>query len=432
MCDDRPYWLSYNQRLNHPRVATGLSNRQGDRLYSEEQNVSTPRPFRVCQSCGQLTPSNEAQCAYCGVLSPQAVEEQAEQRFFQAVFSRATPVTYGLLAINIIYYFVVAWFGLESATFIAFGAKTNALLREGDWFRLVTPIFIHGGLLHLFFNSYVLWANGPLVERLYGSARFLLIYLLSGIGGVVGSYVWQEVANHQDAPSVGASGALFGLFGLLAIFGYRYKEVPASLQRALRSSVLPAIVINLIIGFSVPFIDNGGHIGGLIVGALLAFVIPYLSPTANRRSATGWAILAMCVMVIGLSFAGALRQASSHLGWRVAEINSYLKGTQTAIGLINQVGRLSDSADLPKAEKSAVANAIVVLESAAPPDQQSAAIRTEMLEALRNSQMVPDKLDAFEKASQKFQQWQGTELQRQAARHGLTFDKKSSQGNDSQ
>ena len=406
-------------------------------MHSEEQDIPAPRPFRVCQSCGQLTPSNEGQCAYCGVLSAQAVEEHAEQRFLRAVFSRATPVTFGLLGINIIYYFVVAWFGLESATFIAFGAKTNALLREGDWFRLVTPIFIHGGLLHLFFNSYVLWANGPLVERLYGSARFLLIYLLSGIGGVVGSYVWQEVANHQDAPSVGASGALFGLFGLLAIFGYRYKEVPASFQRALRSSVLPAIVINLIIGFSVPFIDNGGHIGGLIVGALLALVIPYLPPEANRRSATGWAILVICVAIIGLSFAGALRQTSKHLGWRVAEINSYLKGTQTAVGLMQQVGRTPESVDLGKAETSAVSGAIAALQNAAPPDQQSAAIRDEMLGALRNRQELARSgagvqefrvnLDAFEKASQKFDHWQEAELQKQAAQHGLTFEKKGSQ-----
>ncbi len=412
-------------------------------MYSEEQNISAPRPFRVCQFCGQLTPSNEGQCVCCGELSPQAVEEQKEQRFLHAVFSRATPVTYGLLAINIIYYFVVAWFGLEFATLVAFGAKTNALLREGDWFRLVTPIFMHGGLLHLFFNSYVLWSNGPLVEKLYGSARFLLIYLLSGIGGVIGSYVWQEVANHQDAPSVGASGALFGLFGLLAIFGYRYKEVPASFQRALRSSVLPAIVINLIIGFSVPFIDNGGHIGGLIVGALLALVIPYLQLETNgksatgRKSATGWAMLVICIVIIGLSFAGALRQTSGHLGWRVAEINSYLKGTRTAMELMQQVGRTADSADARKAETSAVSGAIAALQNAAAPDQQSAVIRNEMLDALRNRQELAQSgtgtqefrinLDAFEKASQKFDHWQETELQKQAAQHGLTFEKKGSQ-----
>src|SRR5687767_15948295 len=100
----------------------------------------------------------------------------------------------------------------DSQTLIAFGAKTNALLQSGEWFRLITPIFIHAGLLHLLLNSYALWMVGVQVEKLYGSARFLLIYLLSGIGGVAGSYFGQAFMSRQgDAPSVGASGAIFGL-----------------------------------------------------------------------------------------------------------------------------------------------------------------------------------------------------------------------------
>jgi len=297
-------------------------------LYSEEQTSSAPRPFRVCESCGQLTPSNSPQCAYCGALSPQAVaaakQEHEERQFFGALFSRATPVSYALIGINVIYFLIVASYGLDGYVFIAFGAKTNQLLLEGDWFRLVMPIFIHGGLLHLAFNSYALWANGPLVERLYGSARFLLIYLLSGIGGVIGSYVWQMVASHPDAPSVGASGALFGLFGLLAVFGYKYKETPESFQRALRSSIMPTIVINLIIGFSVQFIDNGAHIGGLLAGALLAFAVPYIGPGRRRVSTADWAILVVCVVVIVLSFVGALRQTKSYLHLREVEINRRL------------------------------------------------------------------------------------------------------------
>lgn len=297
-------------------------------MYSEEQTPSAPRPFRVCESCGQLTPTNSPQCAYCGAVSAQAVaaakQEHEERQFFGALFSRATPVSYALIAVNIIYFLIVSSYGLDGYTFIAFGAKTNKLLLEGDWFRLVTPIFIHGGLLHLAFNSYALWANGPLVEKLYGSARFLLIYLLSGIGGVVGSYIWQMATDHPDVPSVGASGALFGLFGLLAVFGYKYKETPQSFQSALRSSVLPTIVINLIIGFSVPFIDNGAHLGGLLAGALLAFAVPYIAPGGRRVSAASMAILAVCVLVIVLSFVGALRQTETYLHLRDVEINRRL------------------------------------------------------------------------------------------------------------
>ncbi|MEP7343069.1 MAG: rhomboid family intramembrane serine protease [Acidobacteriota bacterium] len=402
-------------------------------MKNEEQDAAPSSPFRVCPACGQLTPRNEAQCADCGALSPQGVEEQEERRFFQSLFSRATPVTYGLVAINVIYYFIVSWFGLESATLIAFGAKTNALLREGDWFRLVTPIFIHGGLLHLFFNSYVLWANGPLVEWLYGSARFLLIYLLSGIGGVIGSYVWQEAVKNADVPSVGASGALFGLFGLLAVFGYRFKEVPTNFQRALRSSVLPAIVINLIIGFSVDFIDNGGHIGGLVVGALLAFVIPYLPLGTNRKTAAGWAILAACGLVVVLSFAGALRQTSWHLGWRAAVVNSYLTGVGTAVDSMQEV----DSTDTQNAKAPTITNAITALQSAVAPDQRSAAIRTEMLEQLRKQQELARSgtktqelqinLKAFKATHGEYKDWYKTDLQKQAVQHGLKFEPKGSQ-----
>src|ERR1044071_7749807 len=106
-CGDRWYRLSYNLGSSHPSRSR---NWQGVGLHSEEQNItSAPKPFRVCPACGQLTPSNEAQCIYCGALSPQAVQEQEERRFFQALFTRATPITYGLVAINVIYYFIVSW-----------------------------------------------------------------------------------------------------------------------------------------------------------------------------------------------------------------------------------------------------------------------------------------------------------------------------------
>lgn len=407
-------------------------------MYSEEQNATASRPFRVCQACGQLTPSNEAQCAYCGAISPQAVQEQEEHRFFHSVFSRATPITYGLLVINVLYYFVVAAYGLESATFIAFGAKTNALLREGDWFRLVTPIFIHGGLIHLFLNSYVLWANGPLVEKLYGPARFLLIYLLSGIGGVVGSYVWQKMAHNSDAPSVGASGALFGLFGLLAVFGFKYKEVPASFQKALRSSVMPAIVINLIIGFSVPFIDNGGHIGGLIVGSALAFVVPYLPPGTGRRAASSLAILLACVLVIALSFAAALRQTTTHLHWREADINRFLNSFNQAQ---NSLAEIENGLNTPpatganKENLTQLGNAIAALETAVGPDQKSDSMRKGLLTAVQkqrqlmqdgaSSKDIEQNFDRCVEEFKRYSEWFKTEGASQAARHGLKLTSQS-------
>src|SRR5262245_6725190 len=273
------------------------------------------RPFRLCERCARPTPVNLAQCVNCGAISIQSVvaeeQDRATRRYARALFSRATPVTYALLGANVAVFVlmtVVSGGPENSSTLIAFGAKTNALLRSGEWFRLITPIFIHAGLMHLLLNSYALWMVGMQVEKLYGSARFLLIYLLSGVGGVAGSYFGQAFLDKLDAPSVGASGAIFGFFGVLAVFGYRYRrEMPPATRRAMTAGVLPVIVINLFIGFTIPFIDNSAHIGGLLTGAALALIIPYIAPGRERVSKTGLLIVAVCVAVIVYCFARAYK-----------------------------------------------------------------------------------------------------------------------------
>jgi len=291
-------------------------------VYKENDDADESRPFRLCERCGQPTPGNLPQCVNCGAISLHAVvadeQARAERRFARALFARATPVTYALLAVNIGVFVLMAMVSRGSddpAALIAFGAKTNELLRSGEWFRLVTPIFIHAGLLHLALNSYALWVVGPQVEKLYGSARFLLIYLLAGVGGVAGSYFGQMLMDRSlDAVSVGASGAIFGLFGVLAVFGFRYRrELPPVIRRALTAGVLPVIVINLFIGFSIPFIDNSAHIGGLITGAALTLIIPYIAPGQEKVSKTGLLIITFCVAVIVYCFAQAYRTSGKYL-----------------------------------------------------------------------------------------------------------------------
>jgi rhomboid protease GluP len=296
-------------------------------VYSESKDPNLPRSFRICQQCGQPTPNQLPQCVNCGARSIQnvVVEQQAkaERHFLNALFSRATPVTYAILIFNFAIYLLMALVGGnfikslvfmdDPATLVAFGAKTNQLLAEGEWFRLITPIFIHGGLLHLASNSYAIWVIGPVAEKLYGSARFLLIYLLAGIGGVIGSYLG-GLGDDPRIPGVGASGAIFGLFGLLFVFGYRYRdELPTNFRRAVTTGMLPVILINLFIGSTIPSIDNSAHIGGLVTGAILAFVIPYIAPGRARASRIGLAILAGCIVVIGYSFARAYLTSGAHL-----------------------------------------------------------------------------------------------------------------------
>lgn len=361
-------------------------------MYKENGDTDVGRPFRLCEQCGRPTPVNLAQCVNCGAISIQSVvaeeQDRVERRYARALFSRATPVTYALLAANVfvsILMIVVSGETEDSQTLIAFGAKTNTLLQSGEWFRLVTPIFIHAGLLHLLLNSYALWVVGIQVEKLYGSARFLLIYLLSGVGGVAGSYFGQALMpKHADAPSVGASGAIFGLFGVLAVFGFRYRsEMPPAIRRAMTAGVLPVIVINLFIGFSIPFIDNSAHIGGLLTGAALTLVIPYIAPGREKVSKIGLVIIAVCVAVIFYCFAQAYRvnrsSYSFHVGFNSAEA-ALLRAFD------------SDLNNAPRQEMesaaSKLAEAIERLQNTRTPDTKSDQIRRDLLLIARRQHAV--------------------------------------------
>src|SRR5437762_885494 len=195
--------------------------------------------------------------------------------FVRAVWTRRPVFTYVFFGLNIFIFLLIALAGgAENTTLLAFGVKNNAEIARGQWWRFVTPIFIHIGMLHLIFNSYALWIVGPQVEKLYGPARFVILYVLTGIAGVYGSYRY-----HPDDPSAGASGAIFGLFGVLLVFGIRHRDaIPPFFKRSVGTGVLPVIVINLIIGFTIPAIDNSAHISGLLAGAALASVVPFQKP----------------------------------------------------------------------------------------------------------------------------------------------------------
>lgn len=218
--------------------------------------------------------------------------------FLQAVWGRRTHYTYLFFGLNILIFILMALAGgSANATLMAFGVKSNPEIAQGQWWRFVTPIFLHIGLLHLGFNSYALWIVGPQVEKLYGGPRFVILYVLTGIAGVAASWY-----THPLAPSAGASGAIFGLFGVLLVFGIRYrKNIPPFFARAVGTGVLPVIVLNLVIGFAIPGIDNSAHIGGLLSGAALAAIVPYQRPGDETRGI--FAILSFSLLaLIGLCF----------------------------------------------------------------------------------------------------------------------------------
>ena len=137
----------------------------------------------------------------------------------------------------------------------------------GELYRLWSVTLVHADPLHLLFNMYALYLVGPIVEQLYGSRLFLLFYLLCGAGGSVASYVWTP----DDA--VGASGAIFGLFGIVLAASRTHQPVLDRRGRSLVSQIGMLILINLAFGFLVPRIDNSAHIGGLVSGLWLGFLI---------------------------------------------------------------------------------------------------------------------------------------------------------------
>ncbi|OGT27973.1 MAG: hypothetical protein A2Z17_06570 [Gammaproteobacteria bacterium RBG_16_66_13] len=142
---------------------------------------------------------------------------------------------------------------------LVWGMKDRAALRAGEVWRLVAPVFIHAGALHLLVNMYSFYALGPAVERFFGHRRLVAVYLLSGVSGVVLSLAM------NPAPSVGASGAIFGLLGALAAFTYQHRRLFGSSAQAQLQQIGVVLALNLILSLT-PGIDAWGHLGGLVAG----------------------------------------------------------------------------------------------------------------------------------------------------------------------
>lgn len=175
-----------------------------------------------------------------------------------------------LIAINLLVFLISAWiskniFNIDIYTLIIMGAKVNSLIDKGQVWRLITCAFIHGGLIHIFFNMYALKILGPEIEYVYGKIKYLVIYLLSAIAASIFSYIFGP-----QSVSVGASGAIFGLFGAMLIFGIKHRK---QMGKAYMMNILQVIFVNVIIGISSSNIDNAAHFGGLIVGALIALLL---------------------------------------------------------------------------------------------------------------------------------------------------------------
>lgn len=182
-------------------------------------------------------------------------------------------VTIGILVVitAIFVAMYIAGHGDVTRVALQFGAKDNALIRQGQYWRLVTPIFLHGGWLHLLVNGYSLYRFGGSMERIFGPRKYLILFIFAGITGNMLSFLLSPTL------SLGASGALFGLVGAGLVFPLRFRNlIRPDARSAILRQLTAVAVINLAIGFSLQgIIDNWAHIGGLAGGAFAAlFLIP--------------------------------------------------------------------------------------------------------------------------------------------------------------
>ncbi len=223
-------------------------------------------------------------------------------------------VTPTLVALNLIAYVVACVLSggviLDPYELHRLGANSGLYTTQGEWWRLLTGTFLHIGLPHLAFNMWALWNAGRLTERLFGSGPYLVIYLLTGVLASLASTVW-----NPHLMSVGASGAVFGVLGALLAFVLRGNGLPRAIVRAHRLSTFLFVAFNLVLGALNPSVDNAAHVGGLLSGLVLGWVLA--RPTQDRQSrpldARQWAgacAFAAALLILGGTYIGVTKPAT--------------------------------------------------------------------------------------------------------------------------
>lgn len=250
-----------------------------------------------------------------GYQCPDCVEE-ARREFRRGPGRRAA--VRGVTATKVLLVALLVGFLLETLTggptallggpsrerLLDMGALQPLYIADGQYWRLLTAIFLHAGLLHIAFNSYALWLFGAIVESTFGRTRFLLIYFVSGFLASVASYTFGNVF----AIGVGASGAIFGVFGAFVAHNWRRRHL-AHAAANLRTA-MTLIVLNAFLAFTFAGIDWRAHLGGLVSGVAAGFVAEGFGPARQRAA------------VAALGFAGMIAAGVALAAWRTAEIRA--------------------------------------------------------------------------------------------------------------
>lgn len=233
--------------------------------------------LRMCSHCRAFVEPKEKNCPYCGNpmnARPQRIDGGSDERVAGFVLSSRL-VSTSLMLLNFGFFILcivlsermgagLSIMGFPGGVLELLGAKSGPrIFGHGEWWRLIAAGLLHGGLLHIAMNSWVLFDVGPLVEEFYGPYRMVLIYVLGSTAGFAASLFWSPFSL-----SIGASAGICALIGAMIAYGYRYKTAIGS---AIRGHFIRWAIYLIIIGLFIPIIDNAAHIGGMAGGFVIAW-----------------------------------------------------------------------------------------------------------------------------------------------------------------
>jgi rhomboid protease GluP len=304
-------------------------------------------PLQSCATCGKEFDSNHSSspaspnCPACELQQARGTRAEYEPPR-PALSAVGFPVTICLIAANALVFAAMVLSGVSAfdptpAQAVKFGADFGPLTLNGQWWRLLSSMFVHFGIIHIGLNMWCLWNLGRPAERLLGRFSYLLAYFVSGIFGSIASVYW-----HPKAAGAGASGAIFGLAGVLVSFVY-LKKTPSHFQinSKMLGSLGTFIAYNLIFGAAIPGISNAAHVGGLVMGFAVGALLPSAAaPEASRRDRL--IIVSILCAVALISAAVAVKQLRGGVS-KVVSINKGATGTIACAGAVKATAQTRSS-----------------------------------------------------------------------------------------
>ncbi len=286
-----------------------LKRAWNDMFHREEPSGAAG--LRMCPNCRGLIDRSASVCPLCDTPLKRAKERQVASERVLGIIPIPSTVTSILVAANIALYGVTwymtqqaaaaamrdapSWGGIDGRVLVELGAKYGPLIiLRGEWWRLITANFLHAGLLHIGFNLWCLVDVGPEAESLFSTSKFFVLYLVTGIFGYIVSLFWSPMGI-----SIGASASILGLIGILIGASFHHGTLGKAYRSQLWKWVIYIFIFGLLPGFA---IDNAAHLGGLVSGLALGYLVPEGEPE-TRTTETLWNALAiLCVLAVAGSF----------------------------------------------------------------------------------------------------------------------------------